>query len=119
MDEFNPCGAQVVLCDANMMKVLLSPVSPGTVRARQDDITLPAGLLRVFTSNTTSLESWLEPLRAEPGDLAAITRRIATLHISHSLWRAHGTGRPSGSIPRIPAKRSFASALSYVQSGLG
>ena len=100
------------------MKVLLNSVSPGTVRARQDDITLPAGLIRVLTANADSLESWLEPLRAEPGDLAAIRRRMATIHIRHSLWRAPGAGRPSETIPRIHAKRSFASALSSVQNGL-
>ena len=119
LDEFNPGGAQVDHCDANMMKVLLNPVAPGTVRARKDDVSLPAGLIRVLTANSESLDHWLEPLRADPADQAAIERRMATLHVTHSLWRTAGAGRPrvaNGKGMRV--KRTFENALESVQNVL-
>ena len=119
LDEFNPGRAQVVHCDATMMKVLLNPVAPGTVRARQDDVSLPVGLIRVLTANSDSMDSWLEPLRADPTDRAAIEWRVATLHVTHSLWRTAGAGRPRVANGKgMRAKRTFENALESVQSVL-
>jgi hypothetical protein len=119
LDEFDPVGAQIVHADANTIKVLLNAVSPGTVRARNEDVSLPSGLLRVLTSNAGSLDEWLAPLAAKPADNAAIVRRMATLHVTSSLWKTPGAARqmPAGR-NGLTMQHSLEHALACVQSGL-
>ena len=117
LDEFNPVSAEVVHCDANMIKVLVNPIAPGTVRARNDDVSLPAGMIRVITTNSQSLEHWLDPLKADPVDAAAVQRRMATLQVIGKLWknaaRPQQVGRNAMSM-----QRTFESALTTVEDSL-
>ena len=117
LDEFNPVGAQVVHSDPNLIKVLVNPVLPGTVRARNDDVSLPTGLIRVITANSESLEHWLAPLKADPVDADAIRRRMATLQVSGRLWK--NAARPPA-IGRNGMNRhhTFEDALAKVQGNL-
>ena len=110
LDEFNPVGAQVVHSDPNLIKVLVNPVLPGTVRARNDDVTLPAGLIRVITTNSESLEHWLDPLKADPVDAAAIQRRMASLPVMGRLWKNDGRPQQVGR-NAMSMQRTFESAL--------
>ena len=119
LDEFNPVGAQIVHSDSNMMKVLLNPIAPGTIRARNDDVSLPAGLIRVITTNSESLEHWLEPLQAQTVDKNAIIRRIATLEVTGSLWKTPGAARQmTADRNGLVMKRNFEQALETVQNHL-
>jgi len=59
IDEFNPADStQAIYMSENLMKVLLSPQVPGSVRCRNDDKMLPIGLPRIFTGNAESVEEW-------------------------------------------------------------
>jgi hypothetical protein len=117
LDEFNPVGAQVVHSDPNLIKVLVNPVLPGTVRARNDDVSLPVGLIRVITTNSESLEHWLDPLKADPVDANAIRRRMATLQVTGRLWK--NAVRPVVAGRNCMSRHhDFESALVSVQAGL-
>ena len=117
LDEFNPVGAQVVHSDPKLIKVLVNPVLPGTVRARNDDVSLPTGLIRVITANSESLEHWLEPLKADPVDADAIRRRMATLQITGRLWK-NAARPPVIGRNGMNRHRTFEDALAKVQGNL-
>ena len=59
LDEMNPADpTQAIHMGENMMKVLLAPTVPGSVRCRNEDMQLPAGVLRIFTGNAASAQEW-------------------------------------------------------------
>ena len=58
MDEMNPSDStQAIHMGENMMKVLMAPTVPGSVRCRNADLMLPAGVLRIFTGNAASAQT--------------------------------------------------------------
>ena len=59
LDEFKPADtdSQVYVTE-NMLKVLLSPRQSGTLRARNNDIKLPEGVVRIITSNAVDGQDW-------------------------------------------------------------
>ena len=74
LDEFNPAdGTQAIYMSENMMKVLLAPQIPGTVRCRNDDKILPMGMPCIFTGNPAQScclehhEAVVHGFLAEPG----------------------------------------------------
>ena len=50
---------QAIHMSENMMKVLLAPAAPGTIRCRNVDLALPAGVPRIFTGNAEHAEQWV------------------------------------------------------------
>jgi len=66
LDEFMPADKEAqVYCSESSLKVLLSPMAPGSIRARNTDAKIPAGVARIVTANAGSLAEWLgEPLMA-------------------------------------------------------
>ena len=43
----------------NMMKVLMAPTAPGSIRCRNADLVLPAGVPRLFTANAETAQEWV------------------------------------------------------------
>ena len=59
LDEFSPADhAQAIHMSENMMKVLVEPNVPGSTRCRNEDLQLPAGVMRTFTGNADSPVQW-------------------------------------------------------------
>ena len=93
LDEMCPADhAQAIHMSENMMKVLLSPLQPGSIRARNQDLAMPVGLARIITANAENAEEWCgfrlkwtEPLQ----------RKSIVFPISKQLcdeaWRAAGS----------------------------
>ncbi len=88
LDEFEGRSVQVVHADANFLKCLLNPVNPQSLRARNEDISLPARLMRIVTCNTDTIEEWLAALSHQERDTAALRRRVADLHVTTSLYKS-------------------------------
>ena len=60
LDEVSPCDqTQAIHMSENMMKVLMAPSAPGSIRCRNADLVLPAGVPRIFTGNAESAEEWV------------------------------------------------------------
>ena len=58
IDEMNrPDVAQAIHMSENMMKVLVAPTAPGSIRCRNADLMLPAGVPRIFTGNAERARS--------------------------------------------------------------
>ena len=111
LDEFEGSSIQLVHADANFMKCLLNPVNPQVLRGRNDDIAMPARLMRIVTCNTESLDEWLTALSSRERDVAALRRRVADLHVTRSLYRS--TVNTDNLVDGLlPAKRSVAAAFS-------
>ena len=70
VDEMMPAdGSQTVYMSENMMKTFLTPLAPASIRCRNSDLVLPAGMPRIITANATSAEErcgycckWSKPL---------------------------------------------------------
>ena len=86
LDELDGGSSQLVHSDCNFFKVLLNPVNNGAVRGRCDDIQLPPRMMRVVTSNSDTVESWVEPMSHTGRDRAAILQRLAGCNVTHRLY---------------------------------
>jgi hypothetical protein len=59
LDEFKPADTESqVYVTENMLKVLLSPRQSGTIRARNKDIKICEGVVRIITSNAIDGQDW-------------------------------------------------------------
>ena len=59
IDEVNPSDpTQAIHMSDNMMKVLLAPTAPGSIRCRNADLSLPPGVPRIFTGNAETVQEW-------------------------------------------------------------
>ena len=60
LDELNPADqTQAIHMSENMMKVLMAPTAPGSIRCRNADLVLPAGVPRLFTANAETAQEWV------------------------------------------------------------
>lgn len=100
-----------------LLEVLLNPVTPGTLRTRNEDVTVPARTIRVLTSNCSSVAEWLGGA-GHQGDRDAVTRRLAMLHVTDSLWKTPGSNRIFMRQRMLPRRLTFDQALTHAQSGL-
>ena len=59
LDEFSPGDQdQVVHCSENMLKILFSPSTGGTIRCRNSDVEICPGVARIITANARSPQDW-------------------------------------------------------------
>ncbi len=110
LDEMEGSSIQLVHADANFMKCLLNPANPQVLRGRNDDISLPARLMRIVTCNAETLDEWLTELSSRERDVAALRRRVADMYVASSLYRSNTTARASSS--GLRPKRTLAEAFS-------
>ena len=60
LDGLNPADqTQAIHMSENMMKVLMAPTAPGSIRCRNADLVLPAGVPRLFTANAETAQEWV------------------------------------------------------------
>ena len=118
LDEFDPNSVQIIHSDANLLKVLLYPGVPATIRGRKDDVTIPAGMIRVLTSNSQDQEQWLAGVCARQQDRDAIIRRMATLEVNTSLYVNPGAGRPARAAPLVQRQSTFEEAMHMTMRGM-
>ena len=90
IDEMNPSDVtQAIHMSENMMKVLVAPTAPGSIRCRNADLMLPAGVPRIFTGNAESAQQWsgLRLKWSEPLQRKTIVYNI-TKPLCDAQWRA-------------------------------
>ena len=95
LDEFKPADTESqVYVTENILKVLLSPRQSGTIRARNKDINICEGVVRIITSNATDGQDWCgkniiwsHPLRRK-----SITFRITKPLIPSGYFKSKDVG---------------------------
>jgi len=59
LDEFSPSDSEsLVYISETMLKVLMCPSTPGTIRARNQEIKLCEGVARILTANASTASEW-------------------------------------------------------------
>jgi hypothetical protein len=83
---------QVIHMSQDTMKVLLAPSSSGSIRCRNQDLCLPAGVPRIFTANACSAVSWAGQRVgwAEPLQRKAVVF-VITRPLCHESWRLNAS----------------------------
>jgi hypothetical protein len=59
LDEVRPSSKeQIPYCDEEILKIMMSPATAGSIRCHHRDLKLPAGVPRIYTSNASSGQEW-------------------------------------------------------------
>ena len=59
LDEVRPSSKeQIPYCDEEILKIMMSPATAGSIRCHHRDLKLPAGVPRIYTSNAACGQEW-------------------------------------------------------------
>jgi hypothetical protein len=87
LDEFDMGSAQLVHCDANLIKAFFAINTNQDIRARNKDLSLVKNIMKILTSNAESPEQWAEALPTRGHHKAAIMERAVFCTFTEKQWK--------------------------------
>jgi hypothetical protein len=107
LDEFEAGDArQQGILGENTLKVLVDVMSGGTLRARYHDVAIPPACPRIFASNVSSSDEWLQHLGCHPEHRAAILKRTMFFSVQSSVLPVALRGAEQTAIEVTPGLRA-------------
>jgi hypothetical protein len=116
LDEFEAADAkQQGIVGENTLKVLVDVMSGGTLRARYHDVAIPPACPRIFASNVSTSDEWLQHLGCHQEHRAAILKRTMFFLVQSSVLPLALRGAAPSAIEVTPGLRA---ALDAALSGM-
>jgi hypothetical protein len=107
LDEFEAADVrQQGLIGENSLKILVDVQSGGTIRARYHDVAIPPACPRIFASNVTSRDEWLQHLGCHEEHRAAILKRTMFFEVRATVLPLALRGTTQGAIEVTPGLRA-------------